>query len=551
MDSWSKSSTDPGTVRETVRRFGVSPLTARLLEARGLAEEEIPQYLASEGADLPDPDRIPGMVEAVERLGRAIRGGERILVHGDYDVDGLMGSAILTAGLRACGGSVEPFLPSRFGGGYGLGERGIQAALDANASVLLTTDCGTNSRQMEAELRSKGVDLVVTDHHLPLEDACRDCLVVNPHLVEDHPDRNFCAATVAMQFVRALGRALDAPIPMEPFLRLAAIATIADMVPLSPVNRAICKVGLKTLTDSPSPALQALFHNAGVHPPLRSYHVSFILAPRFNSAGRMEDPRLVLDLLLERDPAKAAALANRLEELNRQRKQTQATVLEDARIQADEAEGTRVVFVASDDWHKGVLGPVAARLAEVKGRSAFVAAIEGDSGIGSARAWGSDNVTELLARGAEHLTRYGGHASAAGFTVPRESIDGLRSALQSAPPPDDDGNGAMPYIPVEPDEVEGIWESWGIMDPFGPGNPEPYLGLAGLNPFKARVVKDKYLIWEARLPSGKSLTLTSWDGLAKGLSPRSGNGSRLFIGRPVMERYRRDLPFYFNVATVL
>lgn len=538
-----------GRRTEISLRHGLSATSALLLAARFPDGEDGPleTFLDPSRLPWPDPGRIPGLEEAARRVAQAVRRGEKILVHGDYDVDGLMGAAILAGTLGALGSPPEVFIPSRFDGGYGLSETSLKAVLDAGASLVLTTDCGTNSRETGEALARAGVDLVVTDHHLPTGECLPPGWVVNPHLEPGHPDGALCGASIALQFVRRVGELLGRPPSMKPLLRLAAMATIADVSPLSPLNRRICREGLAALPDTPNPALARMVRLACSGGPVMGHHVAYRLAPRFNAAGRMENARIVLDLLLERDPARAAALAGKLDRLNAERKAVQASAYEEASAQALKGAG-RVVFASSPSWHRGVLGPVAARLAETYRRSSFVVGLSGGTGVGSARAFGSDNVMDLLAPARHLLERFGGHSGAAGFSVREERLGELQALLEGAPPAPEGPEGPAPYVPLLPEDLPDLWEAWRLIDPFGPGNEEPVLGLEGIRARGFRVIKDRHIFWDVLDMEGKVLSVVAWEGISRGLTPSSLTPSTLLLVKPSPENLKRtDYPFYLNL----
>jgi single-stranded-DNA-specific exonuclease len=527
----------------------LSPVAARLLATRAWGDGELEDFLTPSRVPWPDPARIPNLEPAARRLRQAVEGRERILVHGDYDVDGLMGTAVLVGGLRALGGQVEAFIPSRFDGGYGLSSASVAAAQRSGASLVVTTDCGTNSFEVGESLRSLGIDLVVSDHHLPAAGEQPRQLVVNPHLVKDHPDGSLCGAAVALQLLRGTAGVSGRELALEPFLRLVAIATVADVVPITPVNRRICKEGFLALETTPNPGLLLLLSR--FRSGILSHHVSFHLAPRLNAAGRMEDARLVLDLLMERSPAQAAALMARLEALNRKRKVLQNSAFDEAFSQALAGGGERVAFAASSAWHRGVMGPVAARLAEALRRSAFVVAVDGDEGVGSARSWGDDDVSEVLGTAADLLERFGGHAGAAGFTVKASRLTALEERLQRAPGGEGGTEASEEFFPIALEDLQDAWAAWTLLDPFGPGNPEPFFGVSGLRPRGHRAAAGKHLIWDVALPGGDNLQVIAWNGEAEGLTGSSVAPSRTVVGRLAPQSAPGGLPFYLSVAAVL
>ena len=546
---WIETAANGEATARISSRYAVSPVAARLLAMRAWSDEELGGFLTPARIPWPDPARIPNLAPAARRIQKAVEGRELVLVHGDYDVDGLMGTAVLVGGLRSLGGLVEAFIPSRFDGGYGLSAASVAAAERCGAKLVVTTDCGTNSREVGESLRRLGIDLVVSDHHLPASGEQPEALVVNPHLEAEHPDGSLCGAAVALQLLRGTAEAMGRELALEPFLRLVAIATVADVVSVTPVNRRICKEGFLALETTPNPGLLLLLNRFRTG--ILSHHVSFHLAPRLNAAGRMEDARLVLDLLMERSPAQAAALMGRLEALNRKRKALQNSAFDEAFAQALTGTGERVAFAASPAWHRGVMGPVAARLAEALRRSAFVVAVDGEEGVGSARSWADDDVSAVLATAGDLLERFGGHAGAAGFTVKASRLTDLEARLQRAPGGDGGREAAEEYLSIRQEELTEAWAAWTLLDPFGPGNPEPFFGLQGLRPRGHRAAAGKHLIWDVALPGGESLQVIAWNGEAEGFTGSTVAPSRTVVGRLAPQSTPSSLPFYFSVAAVL
>lgn len=549
--NWKEIAGWEGRAADLSERFGLSPTLAMFLGQHGAASAEMAAFLEPGSVEWPDPARIPNLVEAARKIVRAVASRAPILVHGDYDVDGLMGAAILVGGLRAAGGKVEAFIPSRFEGGYGLSLASLAAVERAGAKLVITTDCGTNAEEIIARLQEKGVEVIVTDHHIPGREETAPCTIVNPHMVKNHPDQNLCGAFVALQVLRQVFSEMHLELPLEPFLRLVAIATVADVVPIDAVNRKVCKTGFAAMEDTPNPGLSLILKQARISGPVRGHHIAFHVAPRFNAAGRMEDARLVLDLLLEREASRAAILMGRIEALNRKRKALQAAALEEAQAMVDGSAEGRVVFAASAYWHRGVIGPVAARLAELYKKSAFVVAIENGEGVGSARGWREDNVCELLETVGHLLGRFGGHEGAAGFTVDASRVAELGEALLAIPCPEGEGTTSESYFPLATGALPEAWKAWGFLDPFGPGNEEPYVGITGLFGKGQRVIGNRHVIWSVDLPTGELLNVIAWDGLSRGIEPSSLTPSRVIIGRPAPEYRPSGLPFYFNVQAIL
>ncbi len=497
----------------------------------------------------PDSGALDGLDDAAGRIASAIASGEKILVHGDYDVDGLMGAAVLCGGLGALGARAGAFIPSRFEGGYGLSEASLNAVKEEGARLLVTADCGTNAKEVGDRLPALGCGLVVTDHHVPQPGLAPQGTIINPKNqgVRSELD-DLCGASVAYMLLRAVENRIGKKLPEEPFLRLLAIATVADVVPMSRLNRRICKAGFKALENTPNPGLALLLSRCAAEKGVTSHHVGFYLAPRFNAAGRIEEAKLVLDLMLERDAAAAACMVSRLESLNETRKRLQSAAYEEASRQAD--EDRPVLFAASPSWHKGIVGPVAARLAGDRKRSAFVVAIENGVGTGSARAFGDDDVTERLRRASSLLERFGGHSGAAGFTVSTGNIGALEEALLNGAPSPEGGNG-LGFLPLEASRLDEAWLALSRLDPLGPDAGVPFLGLFNVAARQARLVNGRHLFWDVPLARGQSARMIAWDGAANGWERDVPGPGATFIGRLVPELRRGNGRYYFQVADIL
>ncbi len=549
---WRRAEPSADDVAALAAQGPLPPLAAELLCAFVPEPSRREVFLASGPPEFPGPPAFPALAPAAERLVRALAGSERILVHGDYDVDGLMGAAVLAGGLRALGGKVSAFIPSRFEGGYGLSEASLRAVRDEGATLVVTVDCGTNARDVGEALAALGVDLIVADHHAPDPGRQPPGLLVNPHLGGADPElRSLCGAGVAYLLVRAVSEVLGRALPPEPFLRLLAIATVADVVPQSGLNRRLCKAGFRALEETPNPGLALLLSRCPTEGGVGSRHVGFYLAPRFNAAGRIEDARLVLELLLERDPAAAARMVGRLEALNETRKVLQAEALEGASRALSGQEGLPVAFAASSGWHRGVVGPVASRLAERARKSAFVAAVEGDFATGSGRGWGGDNVTERLRAASDLLERFGGHQGAAGFTVRAGRLSALESRLQSAASAAGAPARLRAYFPLPVSRLDDAWRALNFLDPLGPGVTEPQFGLADLKVRQRRVMKERHLAWDVEGPEGRALRLLAWDGVASGWNGESIGPGKLVVGRILSELRRGGAPYYIEVTDIL
>lgn len=405
---------------EVLEDAGVPPWMAELLARRGVSDRGAAERFLNPSLDqLHDPLRLHHMERAVSRLTAAREAGEAVAVVGDYDVDGVTATALLTAVLRACGLRVHPIVPHRLREGYGFQATHVERAAEEGCRVIVTVDCGVSSGDAVRAAQEAGLDVILTDHHLPGDDLPEGTLLVNPRQeLCDYPFAGLAGVGLALKLAQATagasGRSMD---PLR-LLRVACLGTIADMVPLVDENRAIAALGLEALADTPSPGLRALFERAGVRPPLSAADVAFRLGPRLNAAGRLADAGQALELLLTADPGRAAALADALDTLNSDRRTEERRVLEAARERVTARQPLPPVLVAWDeDWHRGVLGIAAGRLARELHRPALLLALEEGSATGSGRSVPGIALHDFLAGWRDELARFGGHDQAVGLTV--------------------------------------------------------------------------------------------------------------------------------------
>ena len=505
LSRWEVAAEPPDPVVQALAaELQVPPTLARLLAQRGYDRAEVAkQFLRPTLGSLSDPLELPDMARAVEVVARAVREQTTILVHGDYDVDGQCGTALLTRALRAAGATVVPFIPNRMRDGYDLGPAGLAAAQSAGAGLILTCDCGSTARDAVAGARAAGIDVVVTDHHLPGELPPANA-IVNPRRGDpEAPWSELCGTGVAFKLVQALVPALGLPehLPMH-LLDLVAVATVADVVPLTNENRVLARFGLRQLPDTRWPGLRALIDVAGLGGrPIRAGHVGFVLGPRLNAAGRIGEAMDGLALLLADDSADALERARRLETQNVQRQELDQRILQEAvdlverEVNLDEEYG---LVLASDTWHPGVIGIVASRVVERYARPAMLVALEGDVGKGSGRSIAGFDLHAALDRCAPHLLRYGGHRRAAGITVARDRLDGFRAAFNAAVR---ERLSAADLVTrrridsvVRLDELSFDLERLlRHLEPCGAGNPTPVFGVTGVAVREARPVGGNHL----------------------------------------------------------
>ena len=472
--------------------LGVPLAFARLLVQRGCATpESARRFLRPSREDLHDPALLPDIAPAVERIVKAVRLGEPVLVHGDYDVDGQCATAIMTRLLAHAGGRPVPFLPHRVRDGYDLSAAGVNAAAAAGAKVILTLDCGTTAVGPVAEARRLGIDVIIVDHHLPGPERPAALAMVNPRRPEStYPFPDLCGAGVGWKLAVAVGRALGVPDGFAWHLAdLVALATVADLVPLTGENRALVRLGLRVMRATRWTGLAALIREARLADrPLRAGHLAFQLGPRLNAAGRVGDANDALRLLLTDDPAVAATLAAQLERQNAERQaldqRTLEEALEDLAKAFDPARDIGVVL-SREGWHPGVIGIVASRVVERIARPTFLVAFDGDLGKGSGRSVGGCDLHAVLARCAPLLEKWGGHRMAAGLTVRRDRFDAFRAAFNEAcaaqiAPADLVPTQRIDAVLGLSDLSDDLERMIRALEPTGLGNPGPVFGLEGV-----------------------------------------------------------------------
>ena len=489
-------------------------VAAQLLAARGHDEpERAKRFLRPKLERLHDPLTMRGMDVAVERLARAVTLGEMVLVHGDYDVDGICSTTLLVRLLREAGGRVTPFIPSRMTDGYDLTMAGVRAAVACGATVVVTCDCGTSALEPIAALTALGIDTIVSDHHLPGGPLPVCLAVLNPRAPGNgYPDPDLAAVGVAFQLARALAPAIGV---REGFvlrmLDLVALATIADVAPLRGENRIFARFGLRMMAETENPGLRALIRSSGLEgKPITAGRVGFILAPRLNAVGRLASALRGVELLLCTSEAEANPIARELEELNRTRQDMDKATLAEARAMLDTVDftTTRGLVLAANGWHPGVIGIVASRVVEETGRPAVLVALRDGEGKGSGRSIAAFDLHGALTECKDLLVRYGGHRAAAGVTVREERIAEFAERFNAVACDRLSEGDLVPELRVDlaltlgeaTPELEQVLRHF---EPFGVGNPGPV--------FASRLVR--LLSAPRRIgPDGIKLRLAAGDG---------------------------------------
>jgi single-stranded-DNA-specific exonuclease len=475
---------DAGAVATLQRELKLPRALCALLVVRGHARpEDAKAFLRPRLDGLASAHLLADGDRATQRLSAAIRSGETIFVHGDYDVDGVSGVSLLTRWIRELGGHVVPFVPNRSTDGYDLGPAGVRAAEESGATVLLTTDCGIRAHAAVTEASGKGLDVIVTDHHTPGEDLPPALAVVNPNRSDcTYPNKALCGAGVAYQICRLLAEEFEREErELYPLLDLVALATVADLVPLTGENRALVRFGLRAMEQTRNLGLRALMKKSDVSGAVDAGQVGFRLAPRINAVGRMADASTAMELLLTDVAERATDLSAELDDHNRARQDEEKRTLEAALTWLDahfDAEKDLGLVVDGEGWHPGVIGIVASRIVERVHRPTVMIARNGPVGRGSARSISGFDLLGAVEACGEHLDRYGGHKQAAGMDLSVDRIAGFRGAFKAAVR--DAMPEGLPRPRLRPDIEISLTEATDelmkylpYLGPFGMGNPGP------------------------------------------------------------------------------
>jgi single-stranded-DNA-specific exonuclease len=515
---------DPGLVGELTEALRLPPAVCAILAARGFgAAEDAKRFLRPLLDHLHDPASLADGDVAARRIARAVRTGETILVHGDYDVDGICATALFTRFLRSVRAHVVPFVPHRLRDGYDFGDAGLEAARAAGATLIVTADCGTVAAEPIGRALAAGLDVVVTDHHTLGPDPSPANALVNPHRPDcAYPEKGLCGTGLAFKVAELVARELGVGVEgLYGLLDLVALATVADLVPLQGENRVLVRHGLKRFAESRVVGLRTLLSVAGVQAStIHAGQLGFVVAPRINAAGRMGESADALRLLLTEDEAEAEVLASRLEDINRIRQDEDRRTLGEAlELLARDFDPDRDfgVVLASDRWHPGVIGIVASRVVERIHRPTVLIALDGEQGRGSARSIPGFHLYDALSACRVHMGRFGGHKQAAGMDVARASVPALREAFNDEARRRLSADDLRPVL--EPDgevklqEVDLELVHWlGYLGPHGIGNARPLFVARGVQLEGARRLKDVHL--KASLRAGAAVL----DGIGFGLA---------------------------------
>jgi single-stranded-DNA-specific exonuclease len=530
----------PAPQRETLARtLRISPVVAQVLANRGIETVEAArQFIKPQLSDILPPETMPGATAAAERIAAAVKGGEKIILVGDYDVDGITGVSILWHCLRLAGAEPGFYIPHRLEEGYGISSEAIDSIADEGARLIITVDCGVTALEPAARAKARGVDLIITDHHTPHTDpsgrpVLPEAMLVHPGIARPgeppYGNPDLCGSGVALKLAWAIAQKMSNARKVSDQFRdflvdaiaLAALGTIADVVPLVGENRLIAHHGLLGLPQSRLPGIRALIQSAGLTgKQLEGYDIGFRLAPRLNAIGRMGYARPAVEMLTRADPAEAVRIADNLEQQNRARQTLERRIAGEAhnlvKKQEQDSDTVRAIVLASTNWHAGVIGIVASRIVEEFGRPVIMIALEDGLGQGSGRSIRHFPLHEALAACSEHLLTYGGHAMAAGLRIEASKIDAFRECFQARAgqlltPAD-----LRPKLQI--DDVaslsqlnEQLVAELARLEPFGAGNPAPALASDWLE-----IAGDPRLVGTP--PNHLQVTLTDGHGQCKGIA---------------------------------
>ena len=477
---WKIKKNNPSLQSRLSTELKIPSIIAQLLINRNITDIKEAQYfLSADLSDLHNPFLFKNMDIAIERVEKASQKNETILVFGDYDVDGVTSSVLLTKALKRKGLKVINFIPHRMTDGYGLNSRVAEVALKNNVKLIITVDCGITAYDQVTELNAQGLEVIILDHHEPEEGRIPPAFaIINPKQKDcPYPFKYLAAVGLAVKFIQALEGQVH-----KGTLDFAAIGTIADIVPLHGENRIIVKAGLPAINTTSNSGLSALLDSSKIRgKKISPYHIGFVIGPRINAAGRMDTAQASLDLFLCEDLMEAQGLAQNLEMHNKERQKMQKGIVQEAMslIENDEEmKNQKVIVVGQDGWHKGIVGIVASRIKDKYAKPTIVIAIKDGVGTASARSVNGFNLLEAITECSEHLEEFGGHAKAAGLTIKQENIDKFNLLINEVAHKFLDNKKLLPELLID-SEISlnhidiNLADILSSLEPFGEGNPEP------------------------------------------------------------------------------
>ncbi len=481
--------------------YGLPLPIAQVLSARGISPEESPAFLEPRLEDLNDPFLMRDMDKAVERIITAMKESQKIMVHGDYDVDGVTSLSLLYRNLTSIGLNVIPYIPDRFTEGYGLSSQGIEKAKEEGISLIITVDCGITALEEIEMARKYGIDVIVTDHHEPRETLPEATAIINPK-VDDYPFKDLAGVGVAFKLLEALYRKLSLNLNHLYWdLDLVALGTVADIVPLVKENRVFVHFGLKILEKSKKAGIKSLKSVTGLNGKVEPWHISFILAPRLNAAGRLNHAIEAFKLLSTRDGLEALQLARELDRTNKERQGIERKILSEAEkmVRRMDLDKDWVIVLGSEDWHEGVIGIVASKLVEQYNRPTILLSFTGGIGKGSGRSIQNFNLFNALLDLEKYLLSFGGHKMAAGLRLEKENLQDFRQALNKLAKERLKKEYFEPELYIDgeirlSDINQDILSVYSKLSPVGMGNPQPVFVVKNVTVKNdIRVMKDRHI----------------------------------------------------------
>ncbi len=537
MFKWKKRQTETDKVAQFAQEASLPVPLAGILFGRGITTAAMARvFLEPRISDLHDPLIMDDMEKGAERLCLARKRGERILLFGDYDVDGISSAAAMGKILESLSLRYAFCHPDRLSEGYGFNKRGVQLAIKTGSKLIITLDCGTESIEAVTEARARGIDVIVIDHHLQKGELAPSIATINPRKRScPYPFEGLVTAGIVLKFARALVEKTRLKIPWDELLQLAALATVADVAQLREENRIITILGLEAINRSPLPGLSALIRASGIQGRrIAAGQLAFQLGPRINAAGRLGTPELATQLLLEANPARCHSIAQDLNRLNSRRQTVEKVITKEAIGQVEKSGGgpkSQFLIAAGNGWHRGVVGIVAARILERNYRPSAVIALENGMGYGSARSIPEFNMFEALCECRDLFTTFGGHRHAAGFSLAADKIEPFRERINRIADETLSEDDLLPKLTVDEtvrlkDLSFELLEMMAKIEPFGLGNPRPVFASTGVRLLqKPRLIgrnRDhiKLMLGPAE-SGGRAVECVGW-GMANRLSEMSG-----------------------------
>src|SRR5438445_1054417 len=541
---WIVRERDHSRAAQMPATVGGSPIVADLLVARGYEDAESARSFLNPSLDqLHDPFLMRGMSDAVARLGQAIDRREPILIYGDYDVDGTTGTAVLLRALRMLGATAGYHVPHRFTEGYGIRQEALEKAAAEGYKLVVSVDCGITAHEPLNWARTNGLDIIVTDHHLPdkEEGAPPALAVLNPNQRGcEYPDKNLAGVGVAFKLIHALFRRRDREAQVPGFLKMVAIGTVADVAKLVGENRAIVALGLSDLPSARNHGLRALIDIAGCgdDSEMTAYDLGFRIGPRINAAGRMDAARAVVELFDAKAKEEARRLAEHLDTRNRERQEAQREIfnraIEEFETGVERESQTHAAVIAGDGWHRGAIGLAASKIAERINRPCVVISLDGDIGHGSARSIEAYHLFNGLTSCRDLLEKFGGHSHAAGLSIRRDRVSEFRTRLNSHAASRLSDDDLIPALRIDAEiPAAGVTlelaDQLGALEPYGAGNPRPIFMSRNLHILsEPTVMKEEHLKMRVAEAEGRPLEAVWWRGLeSAGRTPHMNERNEL------------------------